>query len=200
MSWNFRNLVSLRLQCTSIANRVPQLIWPFLQLITIVWPENVRKLISLRSQCTSFTNRFFSFFDRFMTFLQLYDKKCQKTHISANSVHKYHKSFFLAYLTVLRLITTIWPEMSENSYLRDLSAQVSRINSIIFFDYSTAYYKCKTWNVRKLIFPRSQCTSITKRFLSLFDCFTAYNNTMTWFVRKTQLSANSVHKYHKSFS
>ena len=34
--------------------------------------------------------------------------------------------------------------MSENSYLRDLSAQVSRINSLILFDYSTAYYKCKT--------------------------------------------------------
>ena len=29
--------------------------------------------------------------------------------------------------------------MSENSYLPDLSAQVSRINSFILFDYSTAY-------------------------------------------------------------
>ena len=29
---------------------------------------------------------------------------------------------FLAYLTVLRLITTVWPEMSENSYLRHFSA------------------------------------------------------------------------------
>ena len=34
---------------------------------------------------------------------------------------------FLAYLTVLRLITTVWPKMSENSYLRELSAQVSQI-------------------------------------------------------------------------
>ena len=34
---------------------------------------------------------------------------------------------FLAYLTVLRLITTVWPEMSENSYLRDFSVQVSQI-------------------------------------------------------------------------
>ena len=31
---------------------------------------------------------------------------------------------FFAYLTVLKLITTLWPEMSKNSYLRDLSAQV----------------------------------------------------------------------------
>ena len=28
---------------------------------------------------------------------------------------------FLAYLTVLRLITTVWPEMSENSYFRKIS-------------------------------------------------------------------------------
>ena len=34
---------------------------------------------------------------------------------------------FLAYLTVLRLITTLWPEMSENSYVRHFSAQVSQI-------------------------------------------------------------------------
>ena len=32
---------------------------------------------------------------------------------------------FLDYLTVLRLITTVWPEMSEHSYLRHLSSQVS---------------------------------------------------------------------------
>ena len=34
---------------------------------------------------------------------------------------------FLAYLTVLRLVSSVWPEMSENSYLRDFSAQVSQI-------------------------------------------------------------------------
>ena len=41
---------------------------------------------------------------------------------------------FLAYLTVLRLITTVWPEMSKNSYLRDLSAEVSQI---VFIAYLT---------------------------------------------------------------
>ena len=44
------------------------------------------------------------------------------------------QSVFLAYLTVLRLITTVWPEMSENSYLRHFSAQVSQI---VFFAYFT---------------------------------------------------------------
>ena len=41
---------------------------------------------------------------------------------------------FLAYLTVLRLITTIWLEMSKNSFLRDIRAQVSQI---VFFAYLT---------------------------------------------------------------
>ena len=33
---------------------------------------------------------------------------------------------FLAYLTILRLITTVWPEISKNSYLRQFSAQKSQ--------------------------------------------------------------------------
>ena len=56
---------------------------------------------------------------------------------------------FLAYLTVLRLITTVWPEMSENSYLRHFSAQVSQI---VFFGYFTLlrfFYNIITLNVSK---------------------------------------------------
>ena len=34
---------------------------------------------------------------------------------------------FFVYLTVLKLITTVWPEMSEKSYLRHFSPQVSDI-------------------------------------------------------------------------
>ena len=41
---------------------------------------------------------------------------------------------FLPYLTVLRLITTVWPETSENPYNRDFSAEVSQI---VFLAYLT---------------------------------------------------------------
>ena len=37
------------------------------------------------------------------------------------------KIVFLAYLSVSRLITTVWPEMSENSSLQVFHAQVSQI-------------------------------------------------------------------------
>ena len=64
----------------------------------------------------------------------MYDIKYQKTHISTILVHKYHKACFLAYLKILQLITTLWPEMSENSYLRHFSAQVSQS---VFLTYLT---------------------------------------------------------------
>ena len=60
--------------------------------------------------------------------------KCQKTHSSAISVHKYHNPFFLAYLTVLRLITTVRQEKSENSYLSDL---VYKYQKSFFFAFLT---------------------------------------------------------------
>ena len=51
---------------------------------------------------------------------------------------------FLAYLTVLPLITAVWLEFSENSYLRDFSAQVSQIVFLSLFDRFMAYYNCMT--------------------------------------------------------
>ena len=74
--------------------------------------------------------------------------------------------------------------MSETSNLHNLSAQVSQL---VFFAYLTVLRFITTvlpWNVRKLISPHLQCTSITNRFLSLFDHFTAYYNCMTWNVTK----------------
>ena len=57
---------------------------------------------------------FLSLFDRFTAYYNCMTWNVRKLVSSAISVHKYHKSLFLAYLTVLRLITTVWPEMSEN--------------------------------------------------------------------------------------
>ena len=73
---------------------------------------------------------------------------------------------FLAYLTILRLITTVWPEMLQNSFLHHFSAQKTQI---VFFAYLT---------VLRLI-------TIAKYY---------------WNCQKTDISAISVHKYHKSCS
>ena len=56
-------------------------------------------------------------------------------------MHKYQNSCFWAYFNGSRLITTIWLEMSENSYFRDFSAQVSHI---VFFSLFDRFYGFST--------------------------------------------------------
>ena len=58
---------------------------------------------------------------------------------------------FLAYLTVLRLITTVWGEMSEASYLCDFSAQVSQIVLLAYLTFlrliRTIWANCQKTNI-----------------------------------------------------
>ena len=72
----------------------------------------------------------------FYSLLQLFEQKCHRSHISASSVHKYQKYLLKfceqvsqivssADLTILRLITTVWAKMSQNSYLLEFCEQVS---------------------------------------------------------------------------
>ena len=63
----------------------------------------------------------------------MYDLKCQKSQLSAISVHKYNKSFFQLIWPLYRFITTVRVEISENSYLRAFSGQVSQIVFVAFF-------------------------------------------------------------------
>ena len=166
MTWNVRKLISPPFQCTSITNRVINLFDRFTAYYNcMTW--NVRKLISPPFQCTSITNRVLSPIWPFYGLLQLYDLKCQKTHYLRHFSAQVSQIVFFAYLTVLRLlqlydlqkthISTIsvhnnslicWQlyEMSENSYLRHFSAQVSEI---VFFAYLTIYYNCMTWDCQK---------------------------------------------------
>ena len=106
---------------------------------------------------------------------------------------------FLTLFETSRLITTVWPGISENSYLRDFNAKVSQIVFLANLRILRLLLNCMTWNVKKLIAPRFQCTSITKRFPRLFDRFTAFYNCMSLNIRKL-VSAASVHKYRKSCS
>ena len=75
------------------------------------------------------------------------------------------KIVFLAYLTVLRLITIVRPETSK-THIFAISVQSITNRFFSLFDRFKAYYNYMTWNVRKLLTPRFQCTSITTRFLT----------------------------------
>ena len=92
MTWIVRKLICPWSQCTSITTRFLSLFDRFMIFYNCT-TRNVKKLVSQQFQCTSTTNLFFKLIWPFYGLLQLYDLNCQKTHISAISVHKYHKSF-----------------------------------------------------------------------------------------------------------
>ena len=147
--------------------------------------KNVTKLISPRVLCTSITNRVLirtveskMWFDGL---LQLYEQKCHKTHISASSVHKYRcksvTNCVFSWFDFLWLIT-VWSKMSQNSYLRQLCAQVSQV--VFLADWPRLFTNCMSKNITKLLSPRVLCTSIKNRVLSWFDRLTAYNKYHKW--------------------
>ena len=121
----------------------------------------------------------------FWCLLQLFELKYQKTHNSACSVYKHRKNVFVAYLTVLRLITTVLMSLEVRELLTT-RVQCTSITKCVrsVFDRFTVFQTAWSEMSKNLITPRIQCTSITSRVLSLFYRFTAYYNCMSWNVRK----------------
>ena len=74
----------------------------------------------------------FSLISPFNGLLQHYDLKFSENSYLRHFSAQVSQIVFLAYLTVLRLFTTVWPKMSENSYLRHFSAQVSQSVFLIY--------------------------------------------------------------------
>ena len=81
MSYNFRNLISPRVKCTKTTNRVISSFDRFTDYYNRM-SKNFKNLLSPWVQCTSITNRVLSFNWPFYGFLQLYEKKIQKSHNS----------------------------------------------------------------------------------------------------------------------
>ena len=63
---------------------------------------------------------------------------------------------FQADLTVLRLITTVWAKMSQNSSPRVLYTKITN-RVLSWFDRFTAYYYCMSKNVKKNTYIREFC-------------------------------------------
>ena len=121
------------------------------------------------------------------------------THFSAPSITKRTTKRFLAYLTVLRLITTVWPEMSELSYLRHFSALVSQI---VFLPYFTVLRLITTvWpEFQKIhisdISVHKDHKSCSYLIWPFYDLLQQYDLKS----QKTHISTILVHKCHKSCS
>ena len=129
MTWNVRKLISFH----HFSALVSQIV--FLAYLTVlrayynpVWPEISEILISPPFQFTSITKSCSYLIWPFYDFLQLYDLKCQKTHVSTISVHKYHKS----------CSSHIWPFYSLLQPF-DLKSQKTHISAISVHKYHKAF-------------------------------------------------------------
>ena len=87
--------------------------------------------------------------------------------------------------------------MSENSYLRDFSAQVSQIVFLVYFTVLRLFQlydlKCKKTHISTISVQKyhKSCSSLIWPFYSLLQPYDLK-------CQKTHISAISMHKYHKS--
>ena len=84
-------LISPRVLVTNITNRVLSWFERFVAYYNCM-SEKVTKLISPWVLCTNVRKRVLSCFDRFTAYFYCMSENVRKTHISASSRHKYHKS------------------------------------------------------------------------------------------------------------
>ena len=180
---NVTKLISPRVLCTSITNRVLSWFDRFTAYYYCM-SRNITKLISSASSVLKYQRSCFKLIWPFYRLLKLYDQKCHKTHISASSVHKYKKYVFLDWFD---RFTAYYNCMSKN-VTKLISPRVlctSITNRVLrLFDCFKTFYNCMSENITKLISPRVLCTSVTNRVLSWFDRFTAYYNCMSKNVTK----------------
>ena len=90
--------------------------------------------------------------------------------------------------------------MSENSYLRHFTAQVSQIVFLRLFDCFTTFYNCMNWNCQKTHISAISVHKYHKSCSYLIWPFYGLLQLYDLKCQKTHISAISVHKYHKSFS
>ena len=139
--------------------------------------EKVRKLITPRVLCTSVTTRVLSWFDFFSVITTVWAKVWEDSYLREFCAQK-SQIVFLADLTVLRIITTVW-EKNFTKLISPLVLCTSLPNRVVsWFDRFTSYYNCMKENVTKLISARVLCTSVTNRVQCWFDHLRL--NTTVW--------------------
>ena len=101
---------------------------------------------------------------------------------------------FLAVLTVLRLFTTVWAKMSQNSYLREFCAQVSQI--VFLADLNVLRLITTVWEkISQKSYFREFCSLMSQIVFLTYLTVLPFIKT----VEQTCISA-TVHKCHKSCS
>ena len=123
MSKNVTKLISPRVLCTSVTNRVLCRLDRFTPHYNCM-SKNVKKLVSPWVLCTNVTNRVLRWIDRLTVFYYCMSKNVTNSYLQEFCAQVSQIVFF-AVLTVLRLITTVWGKMSQNSSPRVLCTIVT---------------------------------------------------------------------------
>ena len=103
-----------------------------------------------------------------LTVLQLnktVEAKCQKNHISASSVHKYHKSYSYLIWPFYDLLLLYEQKITQNFYLHEFCAQVSQI---VFLADLTVLLLISTVWIKKSHKTHILAISVNKRHKSCF--------------------------------
>ena len=163
-------------QCKSIKNRVLSSIERFTAYFYCM-RKYFKNLITPFVKYTSITNRFLSSLDRFTVFTTVRGKTSNLSLIRDFSV-QISQIVFLAHLTALRLITTVWETTLKNLISRWVQGTSIKNRVLSSLDRFTAFYNCMSKNFKNLIAPWVQCTSITNFILSSLNRFAVYYNCM----------------------
>ena len=164
MSYNFRNLISPRVQGTKTTNRDISSFDRFTDYYNRM-SKNFKKLLSPWVQCTSTINRVLSSIDRFMAYYNCMRKKF-KNLITPYVKYTTITNRFLSSFDRFTVFITVRGKTSKSSLIRDFSAQVT---PIVFSAHLTVLRLITTlWEktLKNLISPWVQCTSITIGALS----------------------------------
>ena len=149
MGWNISKLITPRVQCTSITNRVFLHIWPFYALIQL-YELKYQKTNNSASLGHNYHKSCPNLFDRFavyFNYMSLHVRKLITPQVLCKNGTKRILSLFdrfTAYyncvsLSVRKLINPqVLTHVSQNAFLTYLTVL-------------TASYNCMSWSIRKLI-------------------------------------------------
>ena len=176
----------------------------FLADLTFLWLINnclkkLSELIFAQAMSTIVTNRVLSWFDFFSVITTVWAKMWENSYLREFCA-QVSQSVFLADLTVLRIITTVW-EKNFTKLISPLVFCTSLPNRVVsWFDRFTSYYNCMKKNGQKTHLcaisvhkcPKS-CSLLIWPFYGLIQLY-----ERKW--HKFPNSTICVHKCHKSCS
>ena len=182
MRKNVTKLISSRVLCTSITNRVFSWFDRFTAFYYFM--SRMSRNSYLREFCAQVSQIVFQADLTVLSLIRNLSSKMSQNSYLREFCAQVAKIEFLAELTILRFVTTVWARNTQNSYLCEFCAQVSQI---VFLGYLTVLrlFTIVWAKISQNSFLHEFCAQVSK-IVSLADLIvlTAYYNCMSKNVTK----------------